>query len=207
MEHSHLLIEKFVSLVNVSRETLDKLICYHGSLAKWQPKINLVSPTTLENAWERHFLDSAQLYPLLSYPDKSIFDLGSGAGFPGLVLSIMGAPQITLLESDQRKCIFLSEVIRQTNATAKVLNARIESLKKEEAMTITSRACASLNQLLFYALPLLAEGGECLFLKGRGAEQEIEEARREWMFHVEHYPSLADKEGVVLRITKLKKKG
>jgi len=197
--------QKFVSSVDVPRETLDKLITYHDLLQKWQKKINLVSNTTLENAWERHFLDSAQLYHLLSYPNKPIFDLGSGAGFPGLVISILGAAQVSLLESDQRKCIFLSEVIRETKASAKVINERIELPKKTLAKTITSRACSSLEQLLTFSEKLLDEDGECLFLKGRGAAQEIEDAKKQWMFHVEQYPSIVDSEGSILRIRNLKK--
>lgn len=196
--------DKFVSETNVSRETLAKLDIYHSLLLKWQPKINLVSGKTLNESWSRHFLDSAQLFSLLSYPEKSIFDIGSGAGFPGLVLSVMGASQINLVESDGRKCVFLSEVIRQTNSTAKIHNCRIESLPPEtKTAAITSRACASLDMLLDFSAPLLAEDGECLFLKGRGVEQEIEEAERNWMFHVKQHPSTVDEEGCVLRITNL----
>lgn len=195
----------FIESVDVSRETLQKLDTYYDLLIKWQQKINLISPKTLDEVWSRHFLDSAQLFSLLSYTDKSIFDIGSGAGFPGLVLSVMGASQINLVESDGRKCVFLSEVIRQTSSNAKVHNCRIESLPPEiNAATVTSRACASLDLLLNYSHPLLSEDGECLFLKGRGAEQEIEEAERRWMFHVEQYPSIVDEEGCILRIRNLR---
>lgn len=207
MEQSQSGFDKFISSVNVSREALDKLTLYHSLLLKWQPRINLVSPKTISESWERHFLDSAQLFSLLSDPQKPIFDFGSGAGFPGLVLSVMGATQIHLIESDQRKCAFLSEVIRQTNSTAKVLNQRIESLPfTGQAATVTSRACASLNQLLHYAAPLLAEDGECLFLKGRNAEQEVAEAQQDWLFHVEQSPSQTDSEACILRIRDLRKK-
>lgn len=195
----------FLESVDVSRETLQKLDIYHALLLKWQPKINLVSNKTLDETWSRHFLDSAQLFPLISYKEKSIFDIGSGAGFPGLVLSVMGASQINLIESDGRKCVFLSEVIRQTDSTAKVHNCRVESLPKDiKAVTVTSRACASLDMLLGYSYPILSEGGECLFLKGRGVEQEIEEAERSWMFHVEQFPSIVDEEGCILRIRELR---
>lgn len=205
MKQCFLAFQEYISRLDVPRETVEKLITYHDLLLKWQRKINLVSNSTLENAWERHFLDSAQLYPLLSDVDKPIFDLGSGAGFPGLVLSILGAKRISLLESDQRKCIFLSEVIRETKATAKVINERIELPKKTLAHTVTSRACASLDQLLTFSEQLLAEGGECIFLKGRGAAQEIEEAKKRWVFHVEQFPSIVDKEGSILRIRNLRR--
>lgn len=208
MEQSDCDFADFISKADVSRETADKLIVYHELLLKWQRKINLVSPSTIDNAWKRHFLDSAQLFPLLSDPEKSIFDLGSGAGFPGLVLSVMGATQINLIESDQRKCAFLSEVIRQTGSTAKIHNQRIETLPfRGQAAVVTSRACASLRSLFGYAYPLLMEQGECLFLKGRGGAQEIEEAQQEWMFHVEQSPSLTDAEGCILRIRDLRRRG
>lgn len=204
MEQSDAAWQKLISEHNVSRETVDKLHLYHQLLLKWQPKINLVSPSTIKNAISRHFLDSAQLFPLLSSPEKLIFDFGSGAGFPGLVLSLMGASQIHLIESDQRKSAFLSEVIRQTDSSAKVFNQRIESLPlKGQAAVVTSRACASLQQLFAYAEPLLAEQGECLFLKGRNVEAEIADAQRDWVFHVEQRPSMTDEDGCILRITGL----
>lgn len=207
VEQSEFSYQKFISNIDVPRETLDKLQLYHDLLIKWQRRINLISPKTINESWQRHFLDSAQLFRLLSYTDKSIFDLGSGAGFPGLILSLMGASQINLLESDQRKCVFLSEVIRQTGSNAKVHNLRIESYpEKATAAVVTSRACASLDSLLGYALPLLSQDGECLFLKGRGAEEEIEEAQKNWSFHVEQLPSLADEEGCILRIKELSRR-
>lgn len=196
---------KFISSIEVSRETLEKLHIYYDLLLKWQPKINLISAKTLNEAWQRHFLDSAQLFRLLSDREKSIFDLGSGAGFPGLILSIMGASEISLLESDQRKCAFLSEVIRSTNSSAKVINKRIEMLPQQKTIPIiTSRACASLTMLFSYAYPLLTSDGECLFLKGRTAKEEMVEAQKRWLFHVEHLPSTADDEGCILQIKGLR---
>jgi 16S rRNA (guanine527-N7)-methyltransferase len=206
VEQLPLSFTKFIYDYSVSCEIVNKLIIYYELLIKWQKKINLISPTTLTIAWERHFLDSAQLFTLLPDHNKSIFDLGSGAGFPGLVLSILGIPQITLLESDQRKTIFLSEVIRATDADAKIANARIETIQDNKTDVIISRACASLDKLFFYASGLLKENGECLFLKGKGVEIEIEEAKKRWMFHVKHIPSLIDKEGVVLQVSQLSKK-
>jgi 16S rRNA (guanine527-N7)-methyltransferase len=204
VKHNEDAYAKFISAINVPRETLDKLHLYHDLLMKWQPRINLVSPKTLDEAWSRHFLDSAQLFYLLSDTDTSIFDLGSGAGFPGLILSVMGASQITLLESDQRKCIFLSEVIRQTKSSANIFNGRIETFpEQKKADIVTSRACASLNKLLSFAYPLLNPDGECLFLKGRGVEEEVKEAQERWAFHVEHTPSISDTEGCIIRISHL----
>lgn len=196
--------QKLSELGNVSRETFHKLELYHQLLLKWQKKINLVSPTTISNAWERHFFDSVQLFYLLSDEDKTIFDLGSGAGFPGLVLSIMGKSGISLIEVDQKKCSFLFEVIRQTFSNAKIINQRIEKVNfDKKANVITSRACASLNELLNYSYPLLSLNGRCLFLKGKDWEKEIEEAQRKWMFHVKHYPNRVSGDGCVLEINSI----
>lgn len=201
MKQNHFSYEKFCSYVDVSRETYEKLEMYHDLLLKWQQKINLISPKTIDNAWERHFLDSAQLFSLLSKSQKPIFDLGSGAGFPGLVLSVMGIDFFRLIESDQKKSVFLSEVIRQTQSTAIVWNKRIESLSiSTKASVITSRACAPLFMLMDYAYPLIEEDGYCLFMKGKEAITEITEAQKKWMFHVKHHPSQIDSDGCILEI-------
>lgn len=208
MKQSDFTYDDFTKQVNVSRETFDRLRIYGDLLLKWQKKINLVSPKSLDNFWERHFLDSAQLFRLISSPKKDIFDLGSGAGFPGLVLSIMGVEKMHLIESDQRKCIFLSEVIRETGASAQIFNQRIESVATsgKKAHTVSSRACAPLAKLLAYAHPLLEEGGECIFLKGEGATEEIEDAKREWLFHVKQHPSITHKEGCILTLSDINKR-
>lgn len=130
--------EGFAEIIDVSRETLDKLSVYVDLLTKWQRRINLVGPKTLPDVWRRHVLDSAQLYPLVKDQSGPLLDLGSGAGFPGLVLSIMGVPNVTLLEATQKKCSFLGEVIRQTGCSAKVFQGRIETYPdKKAAETIT----------------------------------------------------------------------
>lgn len=205
MEHSSIAIQKLVDDYYVSRETVDRLIIYHDLLLKWQRSINLISRKTIPLIWERHFLDSAQLFSLISDREKPIFDLGSGGGFPGLVISLMGANEMHLIESDQRKCAFLTEVIRRTDSPAKVHTRRIESFKPDRlAMTITSRACAPLTTLLPLSAPLLAaDGGTCLFLKGQGAADEVEAARQTASFHVKHHPSRTDPHGCILEISDL----
>lgn len=197
-------IQKLVDDYHVSRETLDHLIIYHDLLLKWQRSINLISRKTIDDIWERHFLDSAQLFSLISDKEKPIFDLGSGGGFPGLVISLMGAMDVHLIESDQRKCAFLSEVIRRTEDTAKIHTQRIEAFKPDRlAMTITSRACAPLIALLRLSAPLLAEGGSCFFLKGRGASEEVAAAEQAASFHVKQHPSRTDSHGCILEISDL----
>ena len=155
---------------HVSRETLAALEAYAALLEKWNRKINLVGRETLADLWRRHFLDSAQLLPLLPERppgrDLVIADIGSGAGFPGLVLAILGAGEVHLIESDQKKCAFLLEAARAAGADVAIHAQRIEEIAGLEADVITARALAPLEKLLAYARPLLRPGGCALFLRG-----------------------------------------
>lgn len=199
---------------NVSRETLDRLRAYADLLAKWQARINLVSKADLPDIWRRHFLDSAQLLPLL--PDdpgpenRVIADLGSGAGFPGLVLAILGAGRVHLIESDGRKCAFLSEAARITAAPAEIHNIRLDPRRPPapdiRADVVTARAVAPLPDLVELALPLLKPGGVCLFLKGAGAAEELTAARKVWNMRVETWPSRTGT-GTILRLGEITRGG
>jgi 16S rRNA (guanine527-N7)-methyltransferase len=140
--------EDFCSYQNVSRETYDKLRIYEKTLIKWQGSINLISKSTINDIWVRHFLDSAQLYPFISKIKGNIFDFGSGAGFPGLILAIMGHKNITLVESDQKKCTFLREVARLSETDVSILHSRIENLEFRRVDLIMSRALAPLSKLI-----------------------------------------------------------
>lgn len=195
--------EEFRELCGVSRETLGRLQTYLDLLLRWQPKINLVSAATLVDPWRRHMLDSAQLSPLIKPATAKIVDLGSGAGFPGLVLAIMAAGQVSLIESDQRKCVFLREVIRETAAEAFVIEGRIELQRDLNVDVVTARGLAPLPRLLGYAGRLLQPGGICLFLKGRGTEEELTAASKEWNMQVEKFPSLTESGSWILRIGEL----
>ena len=171
----------FQSASGVSRETIERLAVYLSLLEDWQKRMNLVSPASLRVAWARHVLDSAQVFPHLSQKSGTILDLGSGAGFPGLVLSIMGCSDVVLVESNKKKCLFLEEVIRQTNCSAKVFSGRIEAKSTEVGVShITARALAPLDQLLRYSYPLVSSGGACFFLKGESFEQELTQAKKSW---------------------------
>src|SRR5581483_3005998 len=155
--------------VNVSRETISALETYAALLVKWQKAINLVSGATLGDLWRRHFLDSAQLLALLNAPDigdGAITDLGSGAGFPGLVLAILSGRPAHLIESDQRKAAFLGEAARATGCAGRVqIHAkRIERLEPWRAGTLTARALAELGPLLDWAAPFIGPETVCLFL-------------------------------------------
>jgi 16S rRNA (guanine527-N7)-methyltransferase len=192
----------------VSRETLVRLETYAALLRRWTRAINLVSEASLRDLWRRHMLDSAQLMPLLPAPPDArrrvILDLGSGAGFPGLVLALLGAGEVHLVESDRRKAVFLREAARQTGSDARVHDRRIEDLPPLAADVVTARACAPLSKLLEYArdIPGATPGTRpcCLFLKGKRADQELTEARKHWTMRVESFPSRSDPGGTILRI-------
>ena len=191
----------------VSRETIEQLTLYQKCLEQWQKKINLVSRSTLPDVLKRHFEDSLQLLNFIPEQKLNLVDLGSGGGFPGLVLAIARPNQLcaTLVESDQRKCLFLENVSRETKTSVTILNERIENLKNIKADVITARALCSLNQLFEYAFPLLTEKSVCLFLKGKEVEKEIEEAKKNWNFELDIIPSITDSEGKIIKVTCLRR--
>jgi 16S rRNA (guanine527-N7)-methyltransferase len=203
--------EAFARLFPVSRETIRRLELYENLLKRWQKAVNLVSAATLGDVWHRHFADSAQLAGLVRPGAANIVDLGSGGGFPGLVLAIVLADRapvrMTLVESDRRKVAFLSEVARQTGVAVDILAARIESpetqAKIQAVDVVTARALAPLSRLLHLAAPFFAAGTVGLFLKGRGVQREIEEARVGWRFDVELVPSLTEADGHVAVVREL----
>jgi len=193
--------EAFAAETGVSRETLAKLALLVDLLQKWQRAINLVAANTLQDIWRRHILDSAQLYPLLPPGTRSLIDIGSGAGFPGLVLAAMGVPEVHSVESDQRKCAFQREAARVAGLSVTIHAQRIESLPKMRADAIISRACADLPQLLEYAYPFVSPSTQCLFLKGQQVERELTEAGKGWKMQTERFPSRTDPTGTVLRLS------
>lgn len=197
--------EEFQKTFNVSRETLLKLTQYLAVLCKWNPKINLVSKSTLENAWSRHFADSAQLWALAPHDAVSWVDVGSGAGFPGLVIAAMAAEQspqlhVTLIESDMRKCVFMRTAAHEMGLDVTVLNDRIDEVPPLNADIFSARALASLPQLLEFAQKHRKPDGICLFPKGARADSELTEATKSWHISHETFPSQTDSEAVILRI-------
>jgi len=192
--------EEFQKLSSVSRETMGRLERYLALLERWQKAINLVSGASLKDPWRRHFLDSAQLIPMLPKAPLRIADLGSGAGFPGLVLAVMGAGEVHLLESDGRKCAFLREVARETGTKVEIHEGRIESIAQIGADVIVSRALAPLVVLLPYAQRHVKIGGISLLHKGRGVEEELTAARKEWSMRVRKSANHADSSGWILHI-------
>jgi 16S rRNA (guanine527-N7)-methyltransferase len=198
--------QDFQEIAGVSRETLERLETYARLLRKWTAAINLVAPDSLSDLWRRHMLDSAQLAPLLTAGAGRIADLGSGAGFPGLVLAILGCGEIHLVESDRRKVQFLREVSRETAAGAQVLASRIEDLSPLSADVVIARALAPLDRLFDYVTRHLAPGGRALLPKGRGWEQELDAARARWRFAVQAHPSQTHAEGRILAIAALERR-
>ena len=191
---------EFARAANVSRETISGLESLVSLLLGWNKKINLVSRSTEQDIWRRHILDSAQLYPLIPRDCSLLVDLGSGAGFPGLVLSIMGVQGVKLVESDARKCAFLREAIRVSGASAVVLNQRCETLSLGPADVVTSRAFAPMDRLLELAKPVLGPKTQLLLLKGQQIEAELTQAHKMWRMQVDLLPSASDPSGSVVRV-------
>ena len=204
-------MENFIEKYNVSHETFDRLQKYLSLLNEWQAKFNLVSKNSLESAWQRHFQDSMQLFSLL--PQQGVvYDFGSGAGFPGMVLAVMAAEKtpylkFKLIESIKKKTLYLNEVKKITGiSNVEVLNKRIEDIPAEAADVITSRAMASLSDLLNYAQKFCTSKTKCIFLKGKSYADEIAEAEKLWKFKAEVLPSQESDEGVILIITDIHKR-
>ena len=200
---------RFSQHVHVSRETIEKLTLYADLLRRWNPKINLVSKSTLDDIWDRHFLDSAQLFDMAPAAG-SWADLGAGGGFPGAVVAILASElrpdlSVTLLEADQRKGVFLRTVLRETGSYGVVIARRIEQAKPLGADIVSARALAPLNKLLSFAHRHMAPSGTALFLKGANSRQEVDEALEHWRFDCETYPSKTDKEAVVLKIGEIER--
>jgi 16S rRNA (guanine527-N7)-methyltransferase len=197
---------EFQAVSNVSRETLARLKLFVSLLGDWNARMNLVSAKSLEDVWKRHVWDSAQLFPLLRPGAQSFVDLGSGAGFPGLVLAILleGRARVVLYEAIAKKCRFLEEVAHRTGVTAAVRNGRIEEAKPELFDVVTARACAPLDQLLSYAAPFQAKNTQCLFLKGQSVGAELTDAYKSWSMTVKQLPSRSDPSGVILDIRELR---
>lgn len=194
--------ESFARDTGVSRETLARLETYATLLMRWQQRINLVARESLADLWHRHFLDSAQLLPLVPPGSARLVDLGSGAGFPGLTLAIMGVPDVHLIESDGRKAAFLREAARLSGAPVTIHAIRIEEATPlaGTADVVTARALAPLDVLLGHAAPLLRPDGCCLFLKGARAADELTLARKAWNMDVHQVPSRSHPAGVVLKL-------
>ena len=190
---------EFRRLTGVSRETTERLEAYAGLLEKWQRRINLVGARTLGDPWRRHMLDSAQLRPLLPHRTRDLLDVGSGAGFPGLVLAILGVPDVHLVEADARKCAFLREAARLTGTRVTIHRARIEELAPWPASVITARALAPLPDFLDLVSAFMAPTTCCIVFAGERVRAEDARAPKGW--RVESFPSQTRPGSRILRLT------
>lgn len=200
--------KEFQETWNVSRETLHKLKVYEELLKKWQNKINLVGPSTVDDIWLRHFSDSAQLVPLvLTAKGQKPFennlkwlDLGAGAGFPGIVVALLGGGEVHLVESNGKKCTFMRQVIRETGANAHVHQCRIEDMPSFGADIITSRALATVELLLGYSGKFVTKNTEIWLLKGQDVDEELTLATISRNIPTERFKSKTDSHGSIIRI-------
>lgn len=202
--------QRFAATFDVSRETLDRLTLYADLLKKWNPAINLVSKSTLPNLWSRHFTDSAQLLELAEANSGLWADLGSGGGFPGMIVAILASEKapglkVACVESDQRKATFLRTVARETGVEAEVISERIETLAPLGADVVSARALAPLTDLVGYTERHLAPEGIALFLKGTGQAKEIDQALASWAFRIDTIPSRTDRGAAILKLRSIRR--
>jgi 16S rRNA (guanine527-N7)-methyltransferase len=193
---------EFAAEFNVPRETLNRLESYAALLAERQTQMNLVGPSTIPTMWQRHFRDSAQLLDLVEESARSLewLDMGSGAGFPGIVLAALGCEHVTLVEATKKKCAFLSEVVQACGLERRVTirNARLEERFAVRAQIIVARACASLAQLFDWGLPFAAPSTRWLLPKGKSVEDEVHLARSRFDFDFELVQSRTDPNGRIV---------
>jgi 16S rRNA (guanine527-N7)-methyltransferase len=196
--------EDFAVKTSVSRETLARLTVYADLLKDWNSRHNLVAKSTLPDLWWRHFWDSAQLAPLVPQNARTLADLGSGAGFPGLVLAaILPNVAVTLHEATTKKCAFLREAAARMKLQIEIENARIEDLPPRPFDVVTARALAPLPPLLDYAQKFVGLDGVCLFLKGQNVGSELTEAHKYWNIKVSQVPSQTDPSGAMVIVKEL----
>ena len=196
---------RLISGVNVSRETIEALEHFAALIEKWTVKINLISKASLADLWDRHILDSAQLLKICPRNIQNWLDLGSGGGLPGVVVAILAKELIpslnmTLVESDKRKSVFLRTAIRELELNAKVLNARIEKTAPLQADVISARALAELDVLLALAEPHLTKNTICLFQKGENWQKELSKAQQSWSFHCDITKSETQSGAIILKL-------
>ncbi len=204
--------QDFAEAFHVSRETLDKLCLYEEQLRRWQAVKNLVAQASLDDLWSRHFADSAQLLALAPQDAKIWIDLGSGAGFPGLVVAILMADmpnrKVHLVEANARKCAFLHEIRRLTRAPVEIHNHRITSLADSDTVVnadvVCARALAPLDKLLRYAVPFFRTQTVGLFPKGKETDKEIQTAKKSWHFEFRKNQSRIDYNGCVIEVRNLR---
>lgn len=192
---------------DVSRETFEDLTVFHDTLLVWSKTHNLVGPKEHSHIWSRHIADSLQIWPDIS-GSKSVVDIGSGAGFPGLVLGCIskhiGGPEFTLVEPSSKRASFLRTVSRQLKLPIQVENDRIENVSRETFDVVTSRAVADISKLLEYSVRWLENGAKAVFLKGQTHKEELTESERLWHFKSTLRPSRTDSFGAIVTLSEVR---
>jgi 16S rRNA (guanine527-N7)-methyltransferase len=192
--------------LNVSRETISSFDTYFKEVEKWNQKMSLIQEKTQSEFYERHIIDSLQICQHLPDKNLSIADIGSGAGFPGMVLAMMEYKNVTLFESNSKKVVFLSEVARITNTKVSIVNERIEKTKNKYDVFV-SRACCSLSILLRYMIDVSRETNPMgIFHKGQNFAAEEIAARENWLFDIEKHQSITSSDGVIVKITNVRER-
>ena len=197
--------------LNVSHETLNSFCEYESLLTKWNEKINLVSKNTLVDIWDRHFLDSAQIINHVDASEKKWVDVGSGAGFPGLVVALLLRERkidcdVVLVEKSAKKVFFLNEVIRKLNLNVKVVNKRVDCIDPLNADILTARAFSELKELIELAHRHRKERGICLFLKGENYRSELDKTLNYWFIDYDVFDSVSKSFGKIIRVRKIFKR-
>lgn len=187
--------------MTVSRET-ESLQHYAALLRKWNPAINLIAPSTVADLETRHIADSAQLAKLSASAGDQWVDIGSGGGLPGIVMAILRPDlDVTLIESDKRKCSFLRTCARELQLrNLKIVNARIEQATSLSSPNLSARALAPMPLLMSYVIRHLDPSGTAWLMKGRNWQSEVDEARKDWNFDLVAHPSLTDPDAVILEL-------
>lgn len=198
--------DQFAAATGSRPDELQRLKAYLSLLEKWRRTINLVGPASMADPWRRHILDSAQLIPFIPADTGPLADIGSGAGLPGLAIAILSGRTVHLIESNARKCAFLAEVARATEAPVKIHNLRTEAMKGFNAEVVMARAVAPLPELLELIAPILASDGVALLLKGREAARELTEATKSWKYDEEISPSRTDPHGRVVKLERISRR-
>lgn len=199
--------KQFQTEFNVPRGTMTKFEKYAELLTDWQQRMNLVGPSTLSDIWGRHFADSAQLGRLNNSMELLWLDIGSGAGFPGIVVALLGHINVHLVESTSKKCRFLEVVVDELGLgnQVRIHNCRIESMSRFHVGVISARACASLSQLFEWGLPMANKTTRWLLPKGEMVQAEMTTARQGFLFDSELVPSLTDARGRIIVASKVRR--
>ncbi len=195
--------KQILNRLEVSCGTIDKLATYVEVLLKWNKKINLISKNTVPNLWMRHIVDSAQIIAFVENKKQVIIDVGAGAGFPGMILRILGLENVILIESDERKTSFLREVARTLNLDLEIVNDRVEKIFIKSDIVV-ARGFSALDEMLDKVNNI--EYSRMLLLKGKNVESEISQASKNWKFCYKKHESITSAGSYILDITNVRRR-